>query len=164
MLIGIMSDAHDNIYLVDKAIEKFNELKVSLVLYAGDFVSPFVPPRFAKLRCKMVAVYGNNENEKELIMRRLKDIGHEVRGYFAYIELNGRSIAMTHGHEKDLLSYLINKADVDVVIYGHTHKAHVEKRGRKLIVNPGECCGYLTGKSTIAVLDLERLEARLIEL
>jgi predicted phosphodiesterase len=31
-------------------------------------------------------------------------------------------------------------------------------------VNPGEVCGYLTGKSTIALLDTDRREAEIIEL
>jgi predicted phosphodiesterase len=33
-----------------------------------------------------------------------------------------------------------------------------------LIINPGECCGWLTNRATIAVLDLSTMSARLIEL
>ncbi len=28
-----------------------------------------------------------------------------------------------------------------------------EKRGNVLVLNPGECCGYLSGKATFAILD-----------
>jgi predicted phosphodiesterase len=31
-------------------------------------------------------------------------------------------------------------------------------------VNPGEVCGYLSGKSTIALLDTVKREARIVEL
>jgi len=31
-------------------------------------------------------------------------------------------------------------------------------------VNPGEVCGYLSGKSTIALFDTDRREAEIIEL
>ncbi|MCU0608134.1 MAG: hypothetical protein MUF78_12185 [Candidatus Edwardsbacteria bacterium] len=32
------------------------------------------------------------------------------------------------------------------------------------MVNPGEACGYLTGKATCAVVDLADLSGRIIEL
>ncbi len=40
MLIGLMADTHDNIHLIDRAVERFNEEGVELVLHAGDYVSP----------------------------------------------------------------------------------------------------------------------------
>ena len=52
----------------------------------------------------------------------------------------------------------------DLICYGHTHKAHVERRGKSLIVNPGECGGWLYGTSTIAMVDLKQMEAEIIKL
>ncbi len=43
MLIGVVSDTHDNLPLVEKAVKRLNEEKVNLVLHAGDYVAPFVP-------------------------------------------------------------------------------------------------------------------------
>jgi predicted phosphodiesterase len=40
----------------------------------------------------------------------------------------------------------------------------VYKRSKTLIVNPGEACGYLTGKSTVALLDTDKHKAEIIEL
>jgi len=51
-----------------------------------------------------------------------------------------------------------------VIIYGHTHRTDLRKIGKTLIINPGECGGWLSGKSTIALLDLENLEAKIIKL
>jgi putative phosphoesterase len=41
----------------------------------------------------------------------------------------------------------------DVVVFGHTHKPLVESRDGVLRVNPGETGGWLSGKSTVALLD-----------
>ena len=53
MIIGAMSDTHDRIDAVDKAIIFFNSQQVTDVLHAGDLVSPFVVPLFSKLKAKL---------------------------------------------------------------------------------------------------------------
>ena len=50
----------------------------------------------------------------------------------------------------------------DVIVCGHTHEPLVE-RGRPMVINPGECGGWVSGRCTIAVLDTETLEAEVIE-
>jgi len=164
MKIGIISDTHDNVYLIERAVDLFNKEGVSLVLHAGDFISPFVPRWFSKLKCKLIGVYGNNENERTLLAKRFSELGHEIRGYFALMNVEGLKIALLHGHDADLLNWLVDEANVDVVVYGHTHRPEVKYRGDKLIVNPGEACGYLTGRATVAVLDTEEKKATLLEL
>ena len=52
----------------------------------------------------------------------------------------------------------------DVIIYGHTHEPSVRLRDKQLFVNPGELCGLLTGKSTVAVVDTEAMTAEIVEL
>ena len=41
MLIGVMSDTHDNVPLIEKAVALFNDRKVGFVIHAGDYVAPF---------------------------------------------------------------------------------------------------------------------------
>ena len=41
MRIGIISDTHDNVPMVQRAVEIFNAEAVDLVLHEGDYVSPF---------------------------------------------------------------------------------------------------------------------------
>ena len=52
----------------------------------------------------------------------------------------------------------------DVVVSGHSHVAKAYRKGNTLVINPGEACGLLTGKPSIAVLDTESLDAKIIEL
>jgi len=67
-------------------------------------------------------------------------------------------------HKEKLIDALAESQKYDVIIYGHTHRTDLRKIGKTLIINPGECGGWLTGKSTIALLDLKTLEANIVEL
>jgi len=67
-------------------------------------------------------------------------------------------------HKEKLIDALAESQKYDVIIYGHTHRTDLRKIGKTLIINPGECGGWLTGKSTISLLDLETLEANIVEL
>ena len=165
MLAGLMADTHDRLPMVEKAVRKFNEEGVELVLHAGDYVAPFVIPRFRELKAKLVGVFGNNDGDRELLKRRFSEYeGMELRGNFAELRVNGRKIALMHGSEEELLRALIESQNFDVVVHGHTHKAEIYRKGKTLVVNPGEVCGYLTAKSTIALLNIEKLEAKIVEL
>lgn len=165
MLIGVISDTHDNMPIVEKAITKLNEEKVDLVLHAGDYVSPFVIPEFKALNAKLIGVFGNNDGDYELLKKRFSETENiEIRGRFAEIEVGGFRIALLHGDETELLNALINCAGFDAVIHGHVHSIGVRKKGKTLIVNPGEVCGYLSGKSTMALLNTDKREAKIIKI
>jgi putative phosphoesterase len=51
---------------------------------------------------------------------------------------------------------LVKSGNYDIVIRGHTHKLEV-KQGKCMMINPGETCGYLSGKKTVILLDPEDL-------
>jgi len=164
MKIGLVSDTHDRLPFIDKAVQKLNEEKVELVLHAGDYSAPFAAFRFKPLRARMIGVFGNNDAEKELLRKNFESIGKQVRGKFAEVKVDNLKIALLHGEETDLLESLINTSAYDVVMYGHTHQAVVRKQNRTLIVNPGEACGYLTEKATIGFLDTETMEVELVSI
>jgi putative phosphoesterase len=165
MLIGVISDTHDNLPMIEKAVKKLNEENVALILHAGDYVSPFVIPKFKALNAKLIGVFGNNDGDHEFLKKRFSETENcEIHGRFAEIDAEGFKIALLHGDETELLNALINCEYFDAVITGHAHSLDVRKKGKTLVVNPGEVCGYLSGKSTMALLDTEKREARLIEI
>jgi len=165
MLVGLMADTHDFLPMVEKAVKKLNEEKVELVLHAGDYVAPFVIPRFKELKAKLIGVFGNNDGDRELLKKRFSECeGLEMHGNFAEIVVDGVKIALLHGSEDELLKALINSEIFDIVVHGHTHRVEVYRKGRTLVVNPGEVCGYLSGKSTIALLDTDKREAKIVEI
>lgn len=164
MLVGLISDTHDNVAMIRAAIKKLNDLDVGLVLHAGDYISPFTAKPYAELRAKMIGVYGNNCAEREKLREVYAAAGKEIVGNFAELDAGGRKIALLHGHDDALLRALIAHGTYDAVVHGHDHKAKVTKVGKTLVVNPGEAGGWLYGKSTLAVLDTETLTAEIIDL
>jgi putative phosphoesterase len=165
MLIGLIADTHDNLPMVEKAIRKLNEEKVELVLHAGDYVASFVVPKFKELKAKLIGVFGNNDGDHELLKKRFSEQEKlEIRGNFADVVADGLRIVLLHGSDMELVKALIDSESFDVVVHGHSHSAETYRKGKTLIINPGEVCGYLTGKSTIAVLDTNTRQARILEL
>lgn len=163
MIIGIMSDTHDRIDAIEAAIDFFNRQGVSDVLHAGDLVSPFVVPKFSRLKARLHYVWGNNEGDREYIKVRFSELGIIPLGEFAALELGGRRIALLHGTQEHIVDSLLRCGSYDVVIRGHNHHAEIVD-GPTLLVNPGEVCGYLTGLQTVALLDLEQRKAQIIRL
>ncbi|MBN1899885.1 metallophosphoesterase family protein, partial [Candidatus Sumerlaeota bacterium] len=41
MIIGIISDTHDHLQMINSAIELFKREMVEAVIHCGDFVAPF---------------------------------------------------------------------------------------------------------------------------
>lgn len=148
MKVGVISDTHDNLPNVEKAIAIFNERKVGFVLHAGDYVAPFCAARFKKLFCDWRGVYGNNDGEKA----GLADVSEgRIQDGPLRISLDGKKITLVH----DIASVNTQSEDANFIIFGHTHLPVYLRQADKAIFNPGECGGWLTGKAGIAVLDLE---------
>ena len=159
MLIGIISDTHDNLPVILRAVEVFNERRVGHVIHAGDFTSPFTFRALKHLACDFTGIYGNNDGER-VLLQKLSHARIFTQPYI--LELANRKIVIMHEHQ--VVDALADSGHFDLVIYGHTHEPDIRKRGNTLIVNPGELSGWLHGTSTIAVADLATLSAELIAL
>ena len=163
MIIGAMSDTHDRLDAVDKAIGFFNSQEATDVLHGGDLVSPFVAPLFSKLKAQLHYVWGNNEGDHEFIKVRFADIGISPLGDFAALQLGGKKIALLHGTHQEIVDSLIESGAYQLIVRGHSHRAEIIE-GETLVVNPGEVCGYLTGRQTVALIDLDKMQAHIAEL
>jgi len=159
MLIGIMSDTHDNLIFLKKAIELFNKRKVEYVIHAGDYTSPFTLKLFKELNCKYVGIFGNNDGDKLLLLERAEG---NIQNQPYIFTLNNRKIIVMHEH--NIVDALADSGHFDVVIYGHTHTPDIRKVKNTLVINPGEVSTWLYGKSTVALADLNKMEAEIIEL
>jgi len=164
MKIGIIADTHDNLPAIDKAVNRLNQEKVQLVLHLGDYVAGFAVLRFKPLEAKMIGIFGNNDGDHPLLEKRFKEIDAEIRGRFTEVDVEGIKIAMTHGDELELLKSLIDTQGYDVVAHAHSHEAKVHRKGKTQVINPGEVCGYLSGKSTLTLLDVQSLDAKIVEI
>ena len=161
MLIGIISDSHDHISHVQKAVAVFKRQKVELVLHAGDYCSPFIIPLFEALPLK--GVFGNNDGDHYLLMRKFKEIGGELLGTFGDLEFDDLRIALYHGTNAPITKALEESGNFDVVISGHTHQKRLERVGKTLALNPGSSHGF-GERATIALLETSTQEAEVIPL
>lgn len=164
MKIGIVADTHDNLPAIDRAVKRLNEERVDLVLHAGDYIAPFSVLHFKSLKAKLVGIFGNNDGDHQFLKKRFKEINAEIRGKFAEVVVEGVKIAMVHGDNVELLESLIGTEGYDVVVYGHTHEAKIYKKGKTLVINPGEVFGYLSNTSTLALLDTQGLDAKILQI
>jgi putative phosphoesterase len=159
-LIGIISDTHDNRNTIARAVKLFNDAGVSLVVHAGDVISPFTALDFKLLACPMEMVFGNNDGERIGLSSSFKGIGNLLPGPRTFTFQDKTFLLM---HESGCLDGLINAAAIDIIIYGHTHELDIRK-GHPLVINPGEAGGWLKGKATGVILDLNTMETEVISL
>ena len=157
MKIGILSDSHDNIPKIEKAVRFFNRNKVGFVLHAGDFVAPFTVPKLKNLNCDWVGVLGNNDGEKEGLVRISKG---KIKEGPLRLSLDNKKIVLVH----DINKLDLKTEEAELIIFGHTHKSQTTKQDDKFLINPGECGGWLTGKSTIAIVDLASLSNQILKI
>ena len=84
-----------------------------------------------------------------------------------HLEVNGRSIHVSHGHElgSPTPAKLLAAYEADVLVYGHTHKALIERAGGRLVVNPGAAGPRRFNlRPSVAVLTItqDSVDARLV--
>lgn len=158
MKIGVMSDTHDRLPTFRRAVAMFERMKVQAIFHAGDFIAPFaakvVTPQ--TLSMPLHCCFGNNDGEKAGLQKILPQI---VDGS-VLVEMGGRKIAMNH----DIQWLKPEEIEwADIIISGHTHEIINEMRDGKLYLNPGECCGWVTDRCTVAILDLDTATAQIVD-
>lgn len=161
MLIGLISDTHDHVPHLKKAVQVFKERKADLVLHAGDYCSPFMIPHFEGLPLK--GIFGNNDGDKYLLMSKFRAIGADLEGDFMRVEAGGLTIAVYHGTYDEITKSLVESGRYDVVVTGHTHEMVHEKVGKTIVINPGTANGF-DGKASIAFLNTENKEVEFVDL
>lgn len=156
MLVGVISDTHDRMDVIGPAVDLFVRRGVEAVIHAGDMVAPFAARKLLAWRGPLHVVYGNNDGERA----GLKGVLPQIQDGPLWVRLGGRAILVHHfidWCEADDVSR------ADVVITGHTHEVVNKVSPGKLVLNPGECCGWLTGRCTVAILDTDGPSAEICE-
>jgi len=150
VIIGVFADAHDHIPRTKRAVEIFEALDTDLVVFAGDFVSPIVTPAFRKLQCPLLACYGDTEGNQLGISGGLRTKGEIAHAPFGFRTSEGLGVLVTHRLES-CRGFL---DEARIVIWAHTHKPSISRdREDRLMVNPGETCGWVFGRPTVALVE-----------
>lgn len=151
MLIGIISDTHDRVDYIMKAIEIFKREKVEALIHCGDYVAPFALVPFQKLDCPFYGVFGNNDGEKKGLLKKAESLG-ELKNPPHIFKLGEKSFLVNHSplSEEDIRR---RESSIDYFLCGHTHEAEEKMVGSVKFINPGEACGWVNGKATLGLLD-----------
>ena len=155
MLIGILSDTHDHLDRIHQGIERLRSEGVELLIHAGDIVSPFAAKALRAWEGPLHVVYGNNDGERN----GLQSVLPQICDGPLLVECDGRRISVDHYPPSERHRPL---TPADVIVFGHTHQFVNEMRNGILHVNPGESCGWVTGKSTVATLSTDNLACEII--
>lgn len=147
MKILVLSDSHGN---------------VGNMLRAAEIETP-----------RMIFHLGDCRRDAERLQDRLPDIplvqvdgncdfgsfGNEER----LLELEGKRILLCHGHtygvKYSLLTagYAAEEKELDLFLFGHTHRPLVDRRGKTLFLNPGSIRDGFYG---IVTIENGKLDAR----
>ncbi|MBN2731364.1 MAG: metallophosphoesterase [Balneolaceae bacterium] len=161
MLIGIISDTHDHVPHIKKAVEVFKKSNPDIVIHCGDYCSPFTIPPFEGV--PLQGIFGNNDGDGYLLMEKFSTIGAELKGEFFEMEADGNKLAVYHGTYQPITDALIESGSYDVVISGHTHETVNKQVENTLAINPGTAHGF-GERATIALLDTESMRPEFVEL
>jgi putative phosphoesterase len=152
MKVAILSDAHDNIWKLGELLEDVGRSGAAVLLFCGDLCAPFTLKQIGEgFGGPVHVVRGNNDGDVLFLTRIANGLDNVTwHGSFAYLELDGRKVAINHYPQIARDQALCGQ--YELVCYGHDHTANVESLGKTLLVNPGEVMGRF-GKSTYAVYD-----------
>ena len=158
LTIGLLSDTHIPHRMTQLPQAVLDMLDgVDVILHAGDVDDPAALEPLREI-APVHAVRGN------LHILDLSNGGASLPAVIE-LELNGKRIVLTHGHQPGLMGlvikgvrFIVNWAglldngwlnrrnarrlariypNADVIVFGHAHRAHVEWMGDRLLVNPG---------------------------
>ncbi len=161
MILGIISDTHDHVTHITKAVSLFRSRDVQHILHAGDFCSPFTVPLFKGYH--MDAVFGNNDGDHYRLISKLHENNLAIHNEFFETEIDGCRIALYHGTQPAITKALGMSGMYDLVVSGHIHKVVNESIGETRMLNPGSAHGF-DAEATIALFDTETRETEIIKL
>jgi len=163
MKIAILSDIHDHVWNLKKALHTEALQETEALLFCGDLCAPFVIHLLGEGYAKPIhLVLGNNDGDVAAIIRNVAQYPHmQLHGEYYRGELGEKTIAMNHYPDK--ARELAEAGIYNIVCYGHNHTLNEEKAGPALLLNPGPIMGYHGGRredvpATFMVLHTENMQ------
>ena len=162
MKIGLMADSHDRVPAIAELLKQMQAAGVTMVLHAGDYVSPFSFKPFEDMHIALHGVFGRNDGDPQgLLSRAGAGLGMEIFESPHSFEVAGHQILLVHdmgdAQKRSLKSH-------SIIVHGFQHQQSMKEQGSALLVNPGETCGWVYGTPGAAILDLETKQVEFLKL
>jgi uncharacterized protein len=151
MLLGIISDTHDELARTQMAIQLLRNEGAEALIHCGDLASPPIVAACALLPCWFV--FGNHDADTVPALEEAAvESGAVCLGWSGIVELGGKLIAVAHGHMTyDIRHVLAFRPHY--LLSGHSHIASDRPEGLVRRINPGSL--HDADQFSVALLDLE---------
>lgn len=157
MILGIISDTHDQEERTAQAIRLLNQAGADVIVHCGDLTGASMLALFSGT--PFYFVFGNNDYEGELRPAATGMAEVHCLGQLGIIDLEGKLIGVTHGHLRKDVHDLFTKTP-DYLLTGHSHIAIDERHGKIRRINPGAL--YRAQRYSVAALNLQTDELRFL--
>ena len=169
MKLAILSDIHDNVWNLKKALTMTELQDTEAMMFCGDLCAPFIVKLLGQGYTKPInLVLGNNDGDLAAIIANANNFSNiQVHGEYFRGEFDGKTVAANHYPDKARL--LAENGGYDIVCYGHNHTLAEETVGNTQLINPGAIMGFHGGKlidipPTFMVVNTETMDAEVINL
>ena len=164
MKIGILSDSHNHVGNLRRALDLFRAEGISTLIHCGDMTSPETAAHLAGFQ--LIYVLGNSDGSAEALHNTIADLhpGNIFEREAFTGTLGGVRLAATHGHLPGKVDSLVRSGRYSFVFHGHTHRQRNETAGwrKTRICNPGALGGSRYEPRSICILDLATREVRFL--
>lgn len=161
MEIGILSDTHNNLKALHKALALFQARRIQVLIHCGDLTGVEVAQALAGFQ--VICVLGNGDIASGAIRDAL--LAQNPNNYVG-LEYTGRigeaRIAVVHGHLPGVVDELTHSGQYDYVFKGHSHRCQDERIGFTRLINPGALGGLHREARQVCILDLDSEKAEFI--
>lgn len=158
--VGILSDTHENVRIMRKAIAVLNARAPLCVIHCGDIISPPVLELFRGLPMKFV--YGNNDGERSGLRKKCVELGFNPIDDTLTFTLAGKRFFVNHGTRSSAIDDAVSSQQYDYVLHGHTHEKRNERVGITSVINPGAL--FSADTYSIAFLEVESGVVEFVEI
>ena len=163
MLIGILSDTHNDAHNTQVALQTFRERGITRLIHCGDITTPEIVYLFGGW--DVIFVWGNGDHDERALTAAAQAIGAPPPQTVHTLEVDGVQIAVTHGHKSGMLADLIAGGEYAYVCHGHTHlrKDDLRPPFNVRVINPGALGGVKLQSRSVCVLDTDTAQVEFIE-
>jgi putative phosphoesterase len=150
MLLGILSDTHDQVARTRRAVDLLRDHGASALVHCGDLTGRQILTVCAVLPCHFV--FGNHDCDNVSLLRSAaRDLGVVCLEWEGVVELAGKKVGVVHGHLRSDLRRVL-ECGPDYVLSGHSHIAADRREGLIRRINPGAL--HEADEYSVALLNL----------
>jgi putative phosphoesterase len=159
MKIGLLSDTHNNLTNLQKALTVFQVENITHLVHCGDLTAPETAAAMGGFQ--VIHVVGNGDFASGEIRRVLLDLNPLNSSGIQFTgELGGIPVAAVHGHQQHQINSLVASGMYRFIFTGHSHRRRDENAGASRILNPGSLGGLKAEDRSVCILDLGIGQAR----